>query len=424
MKADRSLSSCCCTRRIFAKSAAGAAAGAYLGRPAAASPPVPFEVSASLYAWDLHDEGIERILDNVQEMAAVNSVYLVALMHYERRPLTSPRFPHNPARTMWQAEDSRAYWRPEMKRYGRIKPRLSDHDWLSQTDWLKTMVEAARKRGLKTGVELSHTLVDLQRAATEFKDCVQRDIIGDPRIIYGGSFPVCPNNSDARQYVLNLFCDLAANYDVDYLQTCLLPFMPGDEQKGGCFCDSCVRAARASGFDLEGARAELKGHPAAESALNDWRAFRCRSMDEFYRTMHEGIHRIRPANLRFNDCFENHVDWGFDLGTMKAHLDSVRVMEYSEQRGDPAALNRKRQWLTRERQALGKDFPLLSAIAVRPKATPELIRAGVRIAMECGMDGITLGHYDGAEFPMLRAIREGLKDAGVEVPAAPVKKAL
>ena len=44
--------------------------------------------------------------------------------------------------------------------------------------------------------------------------------------------------------------------------------------------------------------------------------------------------------------------------------------------------------------------------------------------MECGMDGITLGHYDGAEFPMLRAIREGLKDAGVEVPAAPVKKAL
>jgi hypothetical protein len=28
------------------------------------------------------------------------------------------------------------------------------------------------------------------------------------------------------------------------------------------------------------------------------------------------------------------------------------------------------------------------------------------------MNGITLGHYDGAEFPMLRAIREGLKATG------------
>ena len=106
MKPDRILASPC-TRRVFVKAAAGAAAPYLAGRPAAASPRIPFEVSASLYAWDLHDEGIERILDNLQEMAAVNSVYLVALMHYERRPLTSPRFPHNPARTMWQAEDSR-----------------------------------------------------------------------------------------------------------------------------------------------------------------------------------------------------------------------------------------------------------------------------------------------------------------------------
>jgi hypothetical protein len=343
-------------------------------------------------------------------------------MHYERRPLTSASFPHNPVRTMWQAEDSRVYWRPEMSRYGRIKPRLSEHDWLNQTDWLKAMVEAARKRGLRTGVELSHTVVDLQRAATELKDCVQRDIHGEPRIVFGGTFPVCPNNPDARQYVRNLFTDLAANYDVDYLQSCIIPFMPGDARTGGCFCASCVRAAQAAGFDLEKASAALRQNPAAQPALDQWRAFRYRSMAEFYQTMHDGIHAIRPADLRFNDCFENHVDFGFDLGQMEPHLDSVRVMEYSEQRGDPAAMNRKRQWLTAERQALGKDFPLLSAIAVRPKATPELIRAGVKIALECGMDGITLGHYDGAEFPMLRAIREGLKEAGVEVPAAPVEK--
>ena len=129
-----------CTRRAFVEAAAGAAATCLGARTAAASARFPFEVSASLYAWDLHDEGIEKILDHLQQMSAVDPVYLVALMHYERRPLTSPEFPHNPVRKMWQAEDSRAYWLPDMKRYGRIKPRLSDFDWLNQTDWLRTLV--------------------------------------------------------------------------------------------------------------------------------------------------------------------------------------------------------------------------------------------------------------------------------------------
>jgi hypothetical protein len=98
--------------------------------------------------------------------------------------------------------------------------------------------------------------------------------------------------------------------------------------------------------------------------------------------------------------------------SLKPHVDSIRVCDYSEQTGDPARMKDKRDWLTRERAAVGQDFPMVSAVAVRPKATPELIREGVRIAVECGMNGITLGHYDGAEFPMLRAIRDGLKAAG------------
>ena len=44
-----------------------------------------FEVEAALYAWDLHDEGVEQVLDNVQGMAAVNSVYMIGQMHPERQ---------------------------------------------------------------------------------------------------------------------------------------------------------------------------------------------------------------------------------------------------------------------------------------------------------------------------------------------------
>ena len=39
--------------------------------------------------------------------------------------------------------------------------------------------EGSRKRGLKTGVELSHTVLDAERGKGEFLDCVQRDINGN-----------------------------------------------------------------------------------------------------------------------------------------------------------------------------------------------------------------------------------------------------
>ena len=107
---------------------------------------------------------------------------------------------------------------------------------------------------------------------------------------------------------------------------------------------------------------------------------------------------------------------GLGLSRLASHLDSVRVCDYTEQKGDAALMPQKREWLTTERKGLGLDFPVLSAVAVRPKATPELIEEGVKIATECGMVGITLGHYDGAEFPMLRAIRSGLDAQKVKVP--------
>ena len=393
------------SRRFFLR-LAGMTAAAATGAPRPA-----FEVSASLYAWDLHDEGIEKILDNLQQMAAVDSVYLIALMHYERRPLTSAEFPHNPVRKMFQAEDSRVYWLPDMKRYGRIKPRLSDFDWLNQTDWLRTLVGAARKRGLRTGVEISHTVLDGERAKGEFIDCVQRDIHGQP-IAFGPTYPICPNSPDARQYMLNLSLELATRYDVDYLQTCTLPFMRGGVEKGGCFCENCVKTAKGSGFDLVKAQTALKRNPKAQPELGQWLEFRKESLARFYKVMHDSIHALpRGVDLRFNDCF-NGPAWGLDVKSLKPHVDSIRVCDYSEQTGDPARMQDKRDWLTRERAAVGRDFPMVSAVVVRPKATPELIREGVGIAVECGMNGITLGHYDGAEFPMLRAIRDGLKAAG------------
>jgi hypothetical protein len=62
---------------------------------------------------------------------------------------------------------------------------------------------------------------------------------------------------------------------------------------------------------------------------------------------------------------------------------------------------------------VGNDLPMLAAIGVRDKAYPELIRRGVGVAVAGGVQGITLGHYDGAAHSILRAVRNGLVEAGV-----------
>jgi hypothetical protein len=373
----------------------------------------PFEVSASTYAWEVHDEGVELMLDNMQRTAGVNSVYLIALMHHEPRPLLGDRFPHNPVRGHWFAEDSRAYWHPDPSLYGRIKPQLSDHAWLRETDWLKVTAEAARKRGLKTGVEISHTPLSRDFLLSPGSaDLVQRDISGKPA---GGRVPMgCLNHPDVQAYLLALYKDLAKNYKLDYIQTCMINFVEGDATRGGCFCPSCVAAARAEGLDLETAKQALLKDPNAQPHKDQWQAFRRRSVTSLYRKITDAIRAIDPKiDFRLNNFTRSARNGGLFIEDIAPMLGSIRIMEYSEQYGDPTRMPQKTQWLADVRQAAGPALPLLSAVAVRAKATPELIRQGVRIAVESGVRGVTLGHYDGAAPSMLRAVWSGLAEAGV-----------
>ena len=400
------------------KAAAGAATYAGLAKAAhAKAPGHPFEVVASLYAWELHDEGVEQVLDNLQTMASVNSVYLISIMHYEKRPFTSPTFPHNPVRATWQAEDSRCYWHPETKLYGRIKPQLSSFPWLSDTDWLDMLTKAARKRGLKTGAELSHTLVDLDTVKQDLLDCTQRDIHDQPRAVWGRSYPLCPNNPDVMEYTLALYTDLVKNHDIDFTQFCTITMLNGGADRGSCFCESCVKAAAKENVDLKTLQQELLANPTAEPAFSQWQQFRFNTMTRYFRLIHSKIHEIRPnSELRFNDCFPHPETWGLDLKAIRPHLDSIRHSDYSEQLGDPSRMHEKDDRLKANTAALGEEFPRISAVAVRPKATPELIHEGVHIALENNVRGLSLGHYDGAEFPLLRAISEGLQTEHVSVP--------
>jgi hypothetical protein len=408
------------SRRDFLKfGAAAAAASSLLVRRAAATGRLaPFEVSASTYAWELHDETVTTVLDNMQQMAAVNSVYLIGVMHPERRPFRDGDFPHNSVRKTWQAEDARCYWHPDLRNFGRVKPRFSEHAWLNETDWLRALVTETRKRGLKTGVECSHALIDKERMEGEFADMAQRNIHGEPTHVREWLRPPCPNHPDTREYALALMTDAVTRYDVDYVMSCIVSYDDGGPLRSGCFCNHCQRAANALGIDLAAVQRALLADASSQPALRDWQEFRYAATADFYRFLHAGLHARKPGiELRYNVHMtsRNALAWGVKLTAMQPHLDSVRLMDYTEQEGDPKLMGGKREWLARTRNELGPNFPLLSALGVRLKATPELVREGVKIAVETGMDGVTLGHYDGATFPILRAVREGLVAAGVKV---------
>ena len=415
------------SRRSFLKRGALAAASLAVWQPALgqdarrpgdetiALPGRPFEVDGSTYPWEVHDEGIEVILDNMTDLAGINTVYLIALMHHERRPFTSKQFPHNPVRAEWQAEDSCVYFHPHLELYGRIKPALSQHEWLRATDWLKVVVDAARARGMKVGVEISHTPIpaSVLKANPEFQ---QRDLNHKPQA------RLCPNHPDVREYLLALFGDLARHYRVDFIQTCMLLYAAGGPPESTCFCESCQREARAAGFDLAAAIPMLKANPQAQPQLDQWRTFKRNSTARIYRLIVERIHREKPGlEFRWNDTLPYRSDVtgnpavGLYPEDLKGVISSCVLQSHTEQNGKPnETFSHRSAWIAANRSALGAETPLYSGIAVRPKATPALIRKGIQAAVAGGVNGIACKHYDGATYSMLRAVRAGLCEAGVK----------
>jgi len=375
-----------------------------------------FEVGTQVRAWEIRDEGMGYILDNIQSMCAVNSLYMVVVMHQEHRPYMAPEFPHDPVRDIWDAEDSRVTFFPDMSRYGEIKPLLSDTAWIRETDWLKLMIDSCRSRGLAVGAEVSHFPIP-KGLIKENKSWQQKTIDGkyDPKHF-------CPNNPIAREYVINLFGDLAANYDLDYIQTCQILFTHNNIDRGGvCFCDNCIEMAPHFGFDLKSAIPILKANKNSQEQFD---LFRQKSTTEFYRLISEEIKRVKKnphCHLRYNDTqpftYRNDIiEHGLDLGDVSKYLGSVVNQDHEEQKGEKGDNFKFRQvWLERNRNYIGSEMPLICGIAPRITATPEIVKKGIMVALNspANVNGLVLKHYDGASFGLMRAFKQGMIEAGV-----------
>ena len=429
------------------------------------------EVASSLYAWDLADEGIATIADNLQERANCNCMYLVGVMHYEKRPLTSLYYTHNTKRKFYLPENSRAYYRLNMDSFKdtKLKPCFTERDFLKGVDWLDVLTEEARKRGMKTGVELSHTIFDTNIALEQYPEMMQRDVNGG--ILKDQQGMLCPNHPDVHEFQRAMFYDSVKNHDVDIVQTCLLTFGAGQIVKapwffapwmdienpsmgallgladGGCFCEHCRAKAIKWGYDWERIVHDMKTiHAIAHATpyafqdylmennltlgsnltdcmlyieypgLLDFIKFRIQSITELFADIYKSVHEAKPSiDFRYNNYLRYPEYTGISFKDIAPYVDSVRESDYSEQYGAPDKFVFKRNTLHKIRRGIGFDKDLISALAVRPNATPELIRESLGVLAQCGIDGLSLGHYDGAHMEHLDAIKQGMSEYNITI---------
>jgi hypothetical protein len=321
------------------------------------------------------------------------------------------------------------------------------------TDWVQFSVDLARRRGMKAGVELSHTWVDKARLKSEFADCLQQDITGKRFPV-----PLCVNHPNTRAFARALFTELAARYELDFIQTCFLGFSgaPSYRQKiseverlirlplGACFCEHCRTEAEAQGLPWEAIVDRLRWIADGHNRYNHkqafeldllrhstmtasqffvelpefyaWFKFRTDSYTRFWREIHMAAHAARPGiDVRFNDCWVYPEMLGFDLRAMAPYFDSIRAADYLEQDGDPELMEVKRGFYHSIRRAVGLEKHFLTALSQRVRATPELIKETIRMSAQCGADGTTIAHYDTAPSHLMRAVREGFEELGIVV---------
>ncbi|MGN6564883.1 MAG: hypothetical protein ACTHMU_19665 [Thermomicrobiales bacterium] len=207
-----------------------------------------------MFATDLHDEGFDAVLDNVQQRAGLHGVSLACAYHHAR-----DIFPHNPVRRVRFLEGGTVFFQPDPARYAglRIAPQVSR--LAQEVDILAELVARAERRGL--AVRAWTVFLHNSTLGERHPDCAIHNAFGDPYIT-----ALCPAHPDVRAYARALAADLAgrgvtailaealgyAAFDHGYHhERSFIPLSPVVRfLLGLCFCEHCASAIGRQGVDV------------------------------------------------------------------------------------------------------------------------------------------------------------------------------
>jgi hypothetical protein len=303
-------------RRNFLRNAiaATAATAAVPLAPAADSKMIGIQVGAVSFV----DEGVEKVLDEFQQDAAINTLFVATFTY--GRGIAGRQVPGQPLPDHGkQAYDtdtfkggSYTHTNPQYYRDTAIQNfRATD---VGDFDVLASVLPSARKRGMKT--------------ICWFEDVWSRDV---PNVAQAAektfdgqtAVTLCFNNPNYRNWLLGTVEDYTRSWEIDGI-------MWGSERHGAfsnmtrgvnpngvtCFCEHCERKARGRGIDVARARAGFRAlaeltrggkrptdgyyvtlwrlmlrHPELLAWENLWHD----SLRETYATLHAKVKSIKPS---------------------------------------------------------------------------------------------------------------------------------
>jgi hypothetical protein len=159
-----------------------------------------FLTSIYTYPWDLTDEGLDRSLDRIANLARCQEVMLAVSYH-----LATYFLPHNPRRPIYFGGEGAVYFTPDKKRYARtsIEPDVSPV--VTGPDYLHKIREAIQKRGLRFGAWIVYMFN--HRLPAKYPQFAKHDAFGNP---YPGQLSPAP--ADVQEYAVALTGDIVENY--------------------------------------------------------------------------------------------------------------------------------------------------------------------------------------------------------------------
>jgi hypothetical protein len=354
-------------RREFLESSTALAAGALISRlPVQAPRPM---VGIQVGAVSFVDEGTERVLDALQEMAGVNTLF-VATFTYGRgiagRQLPNQPLPDHGAQQYDTGTFHGGNYATPHPQYYRDTPLVPEKaPDLGAYDVLADVVPAAHKRGMKVICWFEDVLRYTASIAAPGFEKVREVVLSGPESDFA-----CSRNPGTRHFWLGLVEDYLRSYDVDGL-------MWGSERQGplgnvlvtnhggagaggqlACFCPFCLDAARQRGIDVDRAKAGYtrlaawaaavgRGQKPADGAFVSfwrllvnypeilaWERLWNDALDDTYRDMYTLAHQIAPAkgigwHVWHNNTFSPFYRAEQDYAAFSQYSDFLKVVMYN-----------------------------------------------------------------------------------------------
>ncbi len=271
-------------------------------------------------------------------------------------------------------------------------------------DALAIVIEAAHARGMEVHpwfVVTADGYNQMSPILREHPDWCMVDINGR-RVAW-----LDPSSPEARQHVVSVMKEIAANYDIDGINLDYLRYAtPGRY----CFCERCTTAFKER-FHLD-AKAANNAEPGSLDWAK-WRLWRYRQTNQLMRELRDALREVKPeatmsAYVWGAQCYGKGYNICQDWKTWmdEGQLDWVNPMGYYSIR---------REYLTAARwnRELTTDIPMhvtLTRYSRRdPKRSLEIAKTQIRDAMDLGADGIVFFNLESFR-PMLKKLSPLLHD--------------